>query len=276
MNISHDIIDTHAHMCDEAFRADLPAVFERARQASVAAMVAVAENEEMWMPVLACAGSRADIAAALGVHPYEADRYGSVDARNELQARLRQCVSASPVAAIGETGLDYFKNQASPEHQKALFALLCGIARDLHLPVIIHCRQAYADMHAIVDEYYPVPAASARPHGVVHCFSGDIDDARRLCARGFMLGIDGPVTYPSARLLKDVVRAVGLENMVLETDCPYLPPQPYRGARNEPAYLSAVAAAVADIKQISYEEVARVTTANARRCFWQCTENSHE
>jgi TatD DNase family protein len=176
-----------------------------------------------------------------------------VDALRELAAHPR-------AVAVGETGLDYAKNYASVPNQKALFVKHLEIALDADKPVSIHCRDAHPDAYAILRAHAPL-------RGVIHCFSGTWADAERYLSLNFYLSIAGPVTYPSAQALRDVVGQIPLDRLMLETDCPLLPPQKFRGKRNEPSYVRYAAAEIANVLKVPLEDVNRTTSRNAMNLF---------
>lgn len=259
------LIDTHVHLFDQAFEKDREAVCSRARAAGVEQIIMIAESEDVWQTYVDGVIPDNGLYAALGVHPHEADRYGSKDQNQKLKAHFFQKIRHSGIVAVGETGLDYFKKYSRIDHQKQLFLLHLEVARESGLPVIIHCREAYDDLIHILSN--SPGARSGTNKGVIHCFSGDEKQAAILHEMGFLLGIDGPVTYPRSDRLKDVVKHISLEGLLLETDCPYLAPQRFRGKRNEPAYLTYIAESVARIKDVTREDVCRVTRDNAIRLF---------
>jgi TatD DNase family protein len=249
------LVDSHAHLDDPAFDADREEVIERARRNAVAAIVTVGTDRASCEKARAIAEAHEGIYAALGYHPHESDRY----AEDDLSA-LRELARASKVVAIGETGLDYAKKLAGAENQKRLFRRHLALARELGKPVVVHCRDAHADTRAILRE-----ADSTR--GVIHCFSGNADDAREYVAMGFYLSIAGPVTFTNAHALRQTVRSIPLDRMLIETDCPLLTPVPHRGKRNEPSYVLYTAAAVAEAHGATREQVAEKTARNAAELF---------
>lgn len=253
------MIDTHAHILDERFDDDRDAALTRARAAGVDVIIEVGCAPDQWQKALDFAGRHPGIACLLGIHPQDA-----AAADEAALNTLEQLCARNAVAGIGETGLDYHFETAPRARQQESFLRHIAIARKLSKPLCIHCREAYPDMLAILARECSRPGTLT---GVVHCFSGSLAEARSLTDMGFLLGIDGPVTYPSAKTLKEAVAAMPLASLILETDCPYLPPQEYRGQRNEPAYLPLIAREVARLKNISPETVESVTTATARRLF---------
>lgn len=249
------LVDTHAHLHDPAFDADREAVLARARAAGVGAFLTIGTDVATSEAAVALAGAHPDVYAAVGIHPHEAR---TVDPA--ALARLAVLARAPRVVAIGEIGLDYYRNLAPPETQRAALVAQLRLAGAAGKPVLLHCREAHADLLDLC-----AAEGDAGVGGILHCFSGDLAVAHRGLALGLLISIAGPVTYPSARRLGDVVRALPLETLVLETDCPYLPPQPWRGQRNEPAYLPATAARVAALRDVPVAAIAAATTANVVR-----------
>lgn len=192
--------------------------------------------------------------ASVGIHPHDATQFN----RNTL-ARLKELASQPPVVAIGEVGLDYYRNLSPKEAQQRAFEEQLQLAQQLQLPVVIHCRDAYDDLLNTLSRY------SLR--GVLHCFSGEVHHARRAVEMDWYLGIGGVVTFKNASTLHEVVRETPLECLLLETDAPYLAPMPYRGKRNEPAYIPLIAQMVASLKNQPLADLATVTTRNAYQLF---------
>ncbi|HEV7180112.1 MAG TPA: TatD family hydrolase [Candidatus Baltobacteraceae bacterium] len=251
------MIDTHAHVHDKAFDDDRAAVFARARDAGITQIVNVGCDIADSQRALSVA-AEFDVHASAGIHPHEAK-----DAPADLGSAFAPLLSDPRVIAIGETGLDYYYDHSPRDMQQTVLRAQLRLARERDLPVIFHHRDAYDDFIAILREEF-------RPgmRGVVHCFTGDAAQARTYVDEfGLLLGIGGVVTFKTAQALRDAVCAVGLPAIVLETDCPYLAPVPHRGARNEPAYVTASAAKVADILATPVERVAEITDRNARDLF---------
>ncbi len=249
----HTLFDTHAHLHDPAFAADREAVLARARAAGVGRVLTIGTDPDSSREAAALADRHADIYAAVGIHPHDATR-----ADDTALAGIAALARGSRVVAVGEIGLDYFRNLSPPAAQRAALRAQLAVAREVGKPVLLHCREAHADLLALL-----VTDGVARVGGIMHCFSGDLAIAQRCLELGLLISIAGPVTYPNARRLLDVVRGVPLDLLVLETDCPYLPPQPWRGQRNEPAYVVATAARVAELCGVPVSAVARRTTLTA-------------
>ena len=247
------LVDSHAHLDNEAFAADLPEILRRAREAGVERIVTIGTDLESSRRAQALAEAHADVWFAAGIHPQAADQPGDVDALRALAAHPR-------AVAVGETGLDFVKNYSSVPNQKDLFVRHLEIALDVDKPVTIHCREAHGDL-------YPILRAHAPLRGVIHCFSGTWPDAENYLGLNFYLSIAGPVTYPGAAELREVVQRIPLDRILLETDCPFLPPQKFRGKRNEPSYVRFAAEAIATVQGLSVEEVMAATSRNAHNLF---------
>jgi TatD DNase family protein len=251
------LVDTHAHLHDPAFAPDREAVLERARAAGVGLIVTIGTDVATSREAIALAAGHGDVYAAVGIHPHDAATAGP-----ETLAELSRLARAPRVVAIGEIGLDYYRNLAPRDAQLRALRAQLALAHEVRKPVLLHCRDAHTDLLA------ELAAAEVQGiGGILHCFSGDLTVAERGLALGLWLSIAGPVTYPNARRLADIVRAVPLDRLVVETDCPYLPPQPWRGRRNEPAYLPTTAARVAALRDVAVETVAEATTRAARACL---------
>jgi len=261
--------DTHLHVADAQFDADRDEVFRRALDAGVTTLVEIAESPVTWEPAIRLAEKHPFIYASLGIHPHHAHEAGPAQ-WPELAKRLRDFLQHPKAVAVGEFGLDYYRMRNTKEQQEFLYRRQLELARDLGKPVVIHSRDAQADTQKILFEYFPLRAENAGglpPAGVIHCFSGTWDDARAYLGHGFMLGIDGPVTYPNSLTLQGCIRQAPLDRLVLETDAPYLPPQKRRGQRNEPACIPMIAEAIGQLKHMPVEDVARQTTSNAKAFY---------
>lgn len=256
------LIDTHAHLNDPRFDADREEAVSRAALC-LDAVVEIADSPAEWDRALALARTRPGfIWCTLGLHPYHAAEWRPGMARD-----LSEKAAAPEVVAVGEIGLDYAKCEVPRPVQMEAFKGMARAAQDAGMPVVIHCRDAYADLMPALKELFPAPPAGRRFHGVVHCFSGTAEEARSCASLGFALGADGPVTYPKNGALREALVGAGLDALVLETDSPWLPPQPKRGKRCEPADVAAVAAAMAAAFGVGTEEIARVTSVNARDLY---------
>ena len=250
--------DTHAHLSFPDFANDRPATVARATAAGVTRIISVATDLADAHRVLAVAGEYPGVFAAVGLHP----NHTSDSWRADMQA-LATLAGRPKVVAIGETGLDYFRSRDRVAVQREMFQAHLDLARPRRLPVIIHCRAADADTLAMVRANVP----DRRPWGVMHCFAGNTQVAMECIELGLLISFTGILTFKNADALRTVAGAIPLESMLLETDSPYLAPIPQRGQRNEPAFIPHIAAALAQLKGVPVEEVARVTTANAQRLF---------
>ncbi len=249
------LIDTHAHLDDRAFDKDRPALIARLHSDGVG-VVTVGASLESSCEAVRLAERHRTIWATVGVHPH-----GAKYVTPEVLRELEDLAKTPRVVAVGEIGLDYYRDLSPRDVQRSVFAEQLEVAKRLGLPVVLHNRQSIDDLLAILRN-------AGRSHrGVVHSFLGDAALAETFLALGLYLGVGGPLTYPANEALRDAVRRVPLERLVLETDCPYLTPVPHRGQRNEPAYIELVAAEIARIRGISIDEVARRTTANAITLF---------
>jgi TatD DNase family protein len=251
-------IDTHAHLADARFNIDRDLVIKRAIDNKVQTIIEISCEPGMWNTSLDILRINPNIYGAFGVHPHDAKH-----ADLQTLALLKKHLLNPKIIAIGETGFDFFYNHSAPEIQKLIFTAHINLSKELNKPLIIHCRDAYNELFEILRKETTVNKIP----GVVHCFSGNLEQANELIKMGFYLGIDGPVTYKKSDVLKEVVKEVPLERMLLETDCPYLAPQKHRGGRNEPSYIPLIAEQVAAIKNIPIEQLAQTTTANAKQLF---------
>jgi TatD DNase family protein len=252
-----DLFDTHAHLHFPEFAGDLDAVLARARAAGVVRLVTIGTDPETTEAALALAAREPGVWASAGIHPHDA-----AAADEAAFAAIERLAAAPRVVAVGEIGLDYFRNLSPPEVQRAVFRRLLDVARRVAKPAVVHCRDAHDDTLAILAE-----ARVGEVGGVMHCFSGDVAIARRALDLGLLVSLAGPVTYRNARALPDVARFVPVDRLVVETDCPFLPPEGHRGRRNEPAYLALTAARVAALRAEPLADLARHLSANACRLF---------
>ncbi len=250
------LIDTHAHLELRDFDADREQVIERARQAGVEAVVTVGINLKDCHLAVQIAEKQDAVYAAVGVHPHDVREIDS-----ETYDVLAGLTRRDKVVAYGEIGLDFFRDYAPRELQIRRFGEQLELAQSLNLPVIIHNRQAHRETIAMLKSW------NGGKRGVIHCFSGDYGAARKFLDLGFYISIPGTVTYPKAEEIRDVVKRVPLGMLLVETDAPFLPPQPYRGKRNEPAFVTKTAEKISEIRGITLAEVEGVTTGNARELF---------
>jgi len=251
------LVDTHAHLHDPAFDGDRTPVLARARAAGVVGFLTIGTDVGTSEAALTLAGAEPDVYAAVGIHPHDARTADAV-----ALDRIGVLARTPKVVAIGEIGLDYYRDLSPRSAQRTALVAQLQLARGVGKPVLLHCREAHADLLDVC-----AAEGVAAVGGILHCFSGDLGAARRGLGLGLLVSIAGPVTYPSARRLAEVVRTLPLDSLVLETDCPYLPPQPWRGQRNEPSYLPVTAARVAELLGVPVATVAAATTQNAARAL---------
>ena len=250
------LVDSHAHIQLDNFLADRDAMLVRARDAGVHAILVIGFDLQTSRDAITLAEAHTGLYATVGVHPHDAKSFGG-----KTLETFRELASHSKVIALGEMGLDYYRNLSPSALQKTAFEQQLDLAEDLNLPVVIHNREAYHDILPILK------ARHNRIRGVMHCFSGDVDIMRQTLALGFCIGIGGPVTYGKADGLQAVTREVPADHLLVETDCPWLAPQFRRGKRNEPAYVRATAEKIAELRGITLDEVAEITTHNFERLF---------
>ena len=253
------LIDTHAHLDLRQFSHDRQRVIERATAAGVKAIINAGANLASSQAAVALAEAYPQIYAAVGVHPHDAKTLTA----NMLE-ELRALALHPKVVAIGEMGLDFYRDLSPRDQQRQAFRQQLALASEIGKPVIIHDRDAHEGVMSMLRgwaEDNPMPA------GVLHCFSGDLAMAQEAIELGLYISIAGPVTFTNARQLRELVRQLPLEALLVETDCPYLTPHPHRGKRNEPAYVGFVAQEVARLRALSLEDVAHVTSDNAQTLF---------
>ncbi len=251
------LADSHAHLDLPEFRDDCLAVLDRARQAGVALIINVGIGVRNSRQALETARAFPGVFAAIGVHPHGVGSLKDAD----LDA-LSLLAQDPKVVAIGEIGLDFYRRRSPEEVQKAWFRRQLEWADSLGKPVVIHTREATAATLSILRE------RRAQLHGgVMHCFGGSYDEARAFLDLGMHLSFSGTLTYPAAGALREVAKKLPLDRVLVETDCPYLPPQPWRGKRNEPAYVAATARQLADLHGLSLEEMALRTWLNTLAAF---------
>lgn len=258
------LIDTHAHLDLPQFEADRDAVIERAQAAGVKVIVNAGADLESSRRAVALAEQHPGVYASVGVHPHDAKTLDG-----EVLAALRELARQPKVVAVGEIGLDFYRNLSPQDVQRRAFQAQLAWAARLGKPVIVHDREAHAEVLKALTSWAAglMRSPLAGRVGVLHSFSGDLSMAEQAIDLGFYISISGPVTYQNARRLAEIVQALPLDRLLVETDCPYLTPHPHRGKRNEPAYVRLVAEKIAAIKGLTLDEVAATTTANARRLF---------
>jgi TatD DNase family protein len=249
------LVETHCHLDFSEFDHDRDEVIERAKEQGVGYIINIGSSLNGSQRSVELSQKYESIYATVGIHPHEADTFTP-----EIEKSIRELAKKDKVVAIGEIGLDYYKNYSKVENQKPLFISLVKLAKDLGLPVVVHNRQAQTDTLKILKDALPFKA-------VVHCFSGDEDFLKECLDLGFFISFTCNITYNKATQLRKLVKVTPLDRLLLETDAPFLPPEGFRGKRNEPAYVKYLAKEVASIKEINLEEVGRVTTNNAKSFF---------
>ncbi len=251
------LIDSHAHLTDRRLISDLEEILNRAGEAEVERIVTVGADPADNRAVAKLVRKAPGVFGTVGVHPHDAKAV-----TQGVLAEMAELATEERIVAIGETGLDFYRDLSPRDRQEMAFVQQIRLASELDLPLVVHSRDAHQRTLEILER-----ESGGAARGVMHCFSGDRAIADRVLALGMYIGIAGPVTYPNAEDLREIVRHVPLERLLVETDCPYLAPQKYRGRRNEPAYVMYVAEAVAQAKDLRFDEVARVTSHNARDLF---------
>jgi TatD DNase family protein len=251
------LIDTHIHLDDARYNEDRPSVMQCAREAGVALQVSIGTHLEDSLWAAEFALQEADVFATVGMHPELVDRWKEGD-----EQRFLALAKKPKVVAIGEVGMDYHRGDEDKALQERVFRLMIGLSRERKLPLVVHQRDAAQDTLRILRE-----EKAGGSGGVFHCFAGDWATAQEAMAMGFYIAVGGILTFPSAKDLRGVIGQVPMERLVLETDGPWLAPQLQRGKRNEAAFLPEVCAKLAELKGMSIEDVARISTENACKLF---------
>lgn len=253
------LVDSHAHIQGKEYAGDVESVLERARAAGIGKIVAVGGAGDMTSNTAAVALAEQfdSVYATAGMHPHDAKDVGPQDL-----AKLKELTGHPKVVAVGETGLDYYYSHSPHDVQRRIFVRFIRMAVETNLPLVVHERDASEDAANLLRR-----EGGGRLRGVIHCFTGTYSAACAYLDLGFYLSFTGVITFKNAGALRDVVRRVPLERMLVETDSPYLTPVPYRGRRNEPAYVRFVAETIASLKCIPFDTVAQSTTANVGALF---------
>lgn len=249
------IIDTHCHIQFKQLSHDIDGVIQRAYEAGVEKMIVVGCDIESTRSAIEVAESHDGIYAAVGLHPQDSKKM-----TEEMWQELKKMADHEKVVAIGETGLDFFKEYSPRDVQVRVFKQQIQLAKELDLPLIIHNRDSDEQCLEILQ-------AEGVVNAVFHCFGSNVEFARKVWKAGYLTSFTGIITYPSAKNLYAVVEECPMDAMMVETDCPYLAPQKYRGGKNEPAFVVEVTKEIAQIKGLSYEEVSKITTENAVKFF---------
>lgn len=258
------LIDSHAHLFFDEFKGEVDAVIERARQVGVSYLVNVGTDLNTSRQVIELAKKYPFIFGVVGVHPHDVDKMSDGDL-----VELEKLATDEKVMAIGEIGLDYFYEHSPKVVQQKRLRDLIQLAHRVKLPLVIHCRgsdknpeEPFTDIFKILDE-----EQGWKRGGVFHCYTGDLETARKIVKRGFYISFSGIITFPKSKLLQEVVKGPLLDRFLVETDCPYLAPVPHRGKPNEPAFVCLTAQKIAELQGTSIEDVERITTRNARDLF---------
>jgi TatD DNase family protein len=260
---SNPIVDTHCHLTLEAFDDDRQEVIDRALKNGIHKIVVPGMDLESSREAIALAETYPSIYAAVGIHPHHASQWGS-----SYREEFNSLAKSPKVVAIGEIGLDYYRNLSPKQQQLDVFRTQLEIAAELKLPVIIHNREATSDIIEYLYTWSKRHRFSAgQKMGVLHAFSAELTTAFQVIDAGFLVGIAGPITYKNAESLREISVKIPLAKILIETDAPYLTPHPHRGKRNEPAYVRLVAEHLSKILGREYSEIARVTSNNAASLF---------
>ena len=251
------LIDSHAHLEMQEFKRDLEAVIQRAKESGVGYTFTVGTEKKDWERALEIANSHPSIYAILGVHPHNAKE---ID--DQTYPMLKEFCRNGKVKAYGEIGLDFFRNLSPRDIQLKRFREQIGLAKELGLPIVVHDREAHQETLEILKS-----EKAEECRGIIHCFSGDYDMAKVCIDMGFYISIPGSITFKNAESFREIVKKIPLEFLLVETDAPFLTPEPFRGKRNEPSYVRYTAQKLAEIKNIPFEKVAKVTTENALRVY---------
>lgn len=249
------MIDSHAHLNDPRFADDLEAVVERAKNAGVHTIINIGYDLESSRRAVQLAEEFPGLWAVVGLHPHDAKLWDK-----KMEAELKCLAGHSKVVAVGEIGLDYHYDNSPRPHQKQAFQAQLALCSELGLPAVIHSRDAAQDTLGVIEQFPQVPC-------LLHCYSGSWETSRIYQEMGHVFSFGGPVTFKNARRLRDVVKRIPPERILAETDCPYLTPHPHRGKRNEPAYLVYVLEKLAEIHELSVEEMIRLTEENTKKFF---------
>jgi len=249
------LIDTHCHLDFPAFEPDRDQVIRRALEAGINYFMNIGATLESSAASCVLAAKYPEVYASVGVHPHDTDVFDA-----KAFGRLRELAGGRKVVAIGETGLDYYRNLSGKENQKQAFIKQIALAKELNLPVVVHCRQAEEETLQILKSSLPLRA-------VIHCFSGDENFLRECLESGFFVSYTCNITYKKATVLRRLVKLTALDRLMLETDAPYLSPEGFRGQRNEPAQIKLLAQQVSQILGVSFAEIAEQTTRNAKDFF---------
>lgn len=251
-------IDSHAHLDDDRFDDDREILIESLRANNIDLVFNIGADIKTSKASVELAKKYDHIYAVVGVHPHDAE-----DAEDNYLDILRELSLEEKVVAIGEIGLDFYYDNSPRDIQRKVFKEQLKLAKELNLPVVIHTRDASQETFDILKE----AGKDGSLRGIMHCYSGSVEMAKEYIKLGFYISIAGPVTFKNSRVVKDVAKEIPLDKLLIETDCPYLSPEPHRGKRNEPKFVKHTAEKIAEIRGISLEELAKATSENTKRIF---------
>lgn len=252
------LFDTHAHLNDDAFKDDLEEIIKRAEESGIKLINVVGFDDKSIKRALEIAERYENIYLTVGWHPVEA-----IDFDNSKYEMIKNiALTNKKVIAIGEIGLDYYWDKSPKDIQKEVFKKQIALAKEVKKPIVIHCRDSMGDLLEILKE-----ENAKEIGGIMHCFTGSVESMEIALKENFYISLAGPVTYKNAKNVKEVARCCPIDKLLIETDCPYLPPVPYRGKRNETSYVKYIAQEIADLREISYEKLAKQTFENACKLF---------
>lgn len=259
------MFDTHAHLTDSRFNGDRDDIVQSAREEGMEGIICVCSDFEELDVFYTLLEKYDFIYGAVGVHPHDASQYG------RLQSKLNEVLAKDKVVAVGEIGLDYYYQNSPRDTQKEAFISQLTLAKQKNMPVIIHTREAIGDTKEILQEKFQ-GMQGKRQHeavfkGVMHCFSGEKEDMDFFVNMGLFVSLAGPVTFPKALNLQEIAKFVPAQRLLVETDCPYLAPQPVRGKRNEPCFVKYVIQKISSLRGLSQKELAKISSENAKRLF---------
>ena len=257
LGLNMTLIDSHAHLEMPEFKRDLEQVIQRAKESGVEYIFTVGTEKKDWMRALEIAHSHPSVYAILGVHPHNAKEIDE-----ETYSTLRKLCRDEKVRAYGEIGLDFYRNLSPRAVQLTRFREQIVLAKELGLPIVIHDREAHRETLEILKS-----EKAEECKGIIHCFSGDYEMAKDCIEMGFYISVPGTITYKNADGFQEIVKRLPLESLLIETDAPFLAPVPFRGKRNEPSFVRYTAQKVAEIKKVSFEKFAEITTENALRIY---------
>lgn len=251
-------IDSHAHLDDERFDEDREALINSLKENKIDLVFNIGADIKSSKASVNLANKYENIYAVVGVHPHDAK-----DVSEDYLNELRELSKEEKVVAIGEIGLDFYYDNSPREEQRKIFKEQLDLAKELNLPVVIHTRDANQETFDILKEW----AKDGEVKAVLHCYSGSVELALEYIKLGFYISLGGPVTFKKSKVPKEVAKVVPIDKLLIETDCPYLTPEPYRGKRNEPKYVQYTAETIAELRGITIEELAEATSTNAKKFF---------